>query len=244
MKVHIVQVNENLRDIARKYNISVEDIIKNNQHISHARHILPGMKLKLPILSEEANIRFRDQMLQIQDYYPTLEDFEHNDKLKPENNANQGSPSQQTSQIATTPSYHDSKPTYPQTQLTQPTQPQTGTMGQSIYQPQQTPYIAPNYGQQSYVNPPYQQNLQGQHPQQQWLNYLQWYQQFYPYTPPGTSIYQPNTYQYPPSSQSPSYSKIETPKIKEKPNAQEKEGKKEQPKMLRIDLRKTKTDKS
>ena len=75
MKIHIVQSNESLKEIAKKYDIAVEEIIKNNQHISNVHHILPGMILRLPILNEEATDKFRDNTIDIKEYYPTIDDF-------------------------------------------------------------------------------------------------------------------------------------------------------------------------
>lgn len=75
MKIHIVQANETLESIAHKYQIHVDDIIKNNLHISHAKNIMPGMKLKLPILAEPAQEKLRENTISIEEYYPTLENF-------------------------------------------------------------------------------------------------------------------------------------------------------------------------
>lgn len=75
MKIHIVQSNESLKEIAKKYDIAVEEIIKNNQHISNVHHILPGMILRLPILNEEATDKFRNNTIDIKEYYPTIDDF-------------------------------------------------------------------------------------------------------------------------------------------------------------------------
>lgn len=173
MKVHIVQVNETLRDIARKYNITVEDIIKNNQHISHARHILPGMKLKLPILSEEANTRFRDQMLQIHDYYPTLEDFHKaaDENKSPEEGVKQAPSATQTVSASDTPSQR------PQTYM---------YMGQAVVQPSYPYAYLPGYTYPSY---PTGESWGA------WPHYNQTYPSFYHYfLPSGTIPYVHPTY--------------------------------------------------
>jgi len=75
MKYHVVQINETVHDIARKYQISVEEIMKLNRHITSPEYIIPGMKLRLPVLTEEVSEELKDNFLDIEKYYPKIEDF-------------------------------------------------------------------------------------------------------------------------------------------------------------------------
>ncbi|NLC95168.1 MAG: LysM peptidoglycan-binding domain-containing protein, partial [Bacilli bacterium] len=69
MKYHVVQVNETVHDVARKYQISVEEIMKLNRHITSPEYIIPGMKLRLPVLTEEVSEELKDNFLDIEKYY-------------------------------------------------------------------------------------------------------------------------------------------------------------------------------
>lgn len=172
MKVHIVQINESLKDIARKYDLTIEDIIKNNQHISSARNILPGMKLKLPILAEVAEEKLRENMMNIQDYYPTLDDFkkkedlvftksQENDQAKEQEHKEEPKKQEQAKpQPQTVPSY-----TYYQQQAQM--QPQQQPIPSPYMMPQQSQAQMMNYYQGQYEYPSYPTQLQGQ------LNYGQ-----------------------------------------------------------------------
>ncbi len=75
MKYHIVQVNERIQDIARKYHVTVDEIVKLNRHINNIDYIVPGMKIRLPVLSEEVSEELKDSFLDIDKYYPKVEDF-------------------------------------------------------------------------------------------------------------------------------------------------------------------------
>lgn len=75
MKYHVVQVNERIHDIARKYNVTIDEIKKLNRHISNIEYIIPGMKLRLPVLSEPVSEELKENFLDIEKYYPKMEDF-------------------------------------------------------------------------------------------------------------------------------------------------------------------------
>src|SRR5690625_584803 len=48
MKIHIVQKADTLQSVIAMYQISKEEIEKENPHISDIRQLIPGMKLKIP----------------------------------------------------------------------------------------------------------------------------------------------------------------------------------------------------
>lgn len=75
MKYHIVQINEHIQDISRKYNVSVEEIVKLNRHINNLDSIIPGMKIRLPVLNDEISDELKNNFLDIEKYYPKVEDF-------------------------------------------------------------------------------------------------------------------------------------------------------------------------
>jgi LysM repeat protein len=173
MKVHIVQVNESLKDIARKYDLPVEDVIKNNLHISNVKHILPGMKLRLPILAEEAEEKLHENTINIQEYYPTLEDFikhEESKVLDDHDNEIEFEEFEEVEEDVVEEDVNQSDQQPEPQQQPQPSQPQPQ---------QQNPY----YGsiQQPYYQQAYNQQPQPQYPYQQ--PYYQQPMNPYPYNP-------------------------------------------------------------
>ncbi len=85
MKFHIVQVSERIDDISRKYNVAKEEIIKLNRHINNIDSIVPGMKIRLPILSDEVSDQMKGSFLDIEKYYPKVDDFKEV-KIEKKNN--------------------------------------------------------------------------------------------------------------------------------------------------------------
>ena len=70
MKIHIVQRSDTFESIAKRYGISVQDLIGTNTHINYASGLVPGLKVKIPIppRQEEPMV---DQ--HIQKYYPSID---------------------------------------------------------------------------------------------------------------------------------------------------------------------------
>src|SRR5690625_3674535 len=52
LRIHIVQKGDILYDIAKKYNVDFEDIVKMNPQLSSPDMIMPGMKIKIPTESK------------------------------------------------------------------------------------------------------------------------------------------------------------------------------------------------
>ena len=48
MKIHIIQKADTLQSVIAMYQISKEEIEKENPHISDIQQLIPGMKLKIP----------------------------------------------------------------------------------------------------------------------------------------------------------------------------------------------------
>lgn len=114
MKYHIVQVNEKIQDISRKYNVPVEEIIKLNRHVNNIDYIVPGMKLRLPILTEPVNEEIKNHFLDIEKYYPKLDDFKEVEiKEKQEEKEHE---EVKKTEVKQTPSYVKPNPYYYQPQ--------------------------------------------------------------------------------------------------------------------------------
>jgi len=60
LRIHIVQKGDILSDLAKKYNVSLEDIVNLNPQLSSPDMIMPGMKIKIP--SESKQVR-KDQLV-------------------------------------------------------------------------------------------------------------------------------------------------------------------------------------
>ncbi len=80
MKFHIVSDQETLKEIAFKYDLTEEEIKKENKHIRMWNRLIPGTKLKIPVISEAMNQDLNDMEPFIEDYYPKL-------KIEPEDTA-------------------------------------------------------------------------------------------------------------------------------------------------------------
>ena len=52
MKFHIVGNGETVEDILRGYDLTIEELKNENKHIRIWNKLIPGTKLKIPILSE------------------------------------------------------------------------------------------------------------------------------------------------------------------------------------------------
>lgn len=75
MRFHIVRSNETLYDIMSLYNLTKEEIIKENKHITSWRNLVPGTKLKIPAIPESVEQGIKDMEPFIEDYYPKLKSF-------------------------------------------------------------------------------------------------------------------------------------------------------------------------
>ncbi len=72
MKFHIVSDGEALQDILFAYNLSAEEVKKENKHIRVWARLIPGTKLKIPAISEVSAQDLNDIEPFIEDYYPKL----------------------------------------------------------------------------------------------------------------------------------------------------------------------------
>lgn len=81
MKFHIVSSSENIKKIAFLYNMEVEEIQKENRHIRDWQNLVPGTKLKIPVLSEAVINEVNEFEPFIEDYYPK---YDLNEKIDSE----------------------------------------------------------------------------------------------------------------------------------------------------------------
>ena len=72
MNFHIVRTNETIKDISLIYNVDVDEIKENNKHIRIWENLTPGLKIRLPEISESLAIEIDDVEPFIEDYYPKL----------------------------------------------------------------------------------------------------------------------------------------------------------------------------
>lgn len=172
MKFHIVQVSERIEDISRKYNVAKEEIIKLNRHINNIDSVVPGMKIRLPILSDEVSDQMKDSFLDIEKYYPKVDDFkevEIEKKIETENDGSveietniENEPEKAEVNVNPYPSYqqqfYPGYPAYPQQFVPQ---------NYPVYPCQQFQY--PQYQQQQFIPQNYvqQQMYQQQYPRYQ-----------------------------------------------------------------------------
>ncbi len=77
--IHIVKNNEAIDDILNIYKVGIEDIRTNNLHITDFYNLNPGIKLKVPFLSEEVEQVLAYSESFVSDYYPQIEDIKMSD---------------------------------------------------------------------------------------------------------------------------------------------------------------------
>lgn len=76
MKFHIVGNGESVEDILRGYDITISELKNENKHIRVWNYLIPGTKLKIPVLTESIVEEINEIEPFIEDYYPkiTIED--------------------------------------------------------------------------------------------------------------------------------------------------------------------------
>jgi hypothetical protein len=72
MKFHIVGNGENVDDILKGYDLSLDELKNENKHIRLWDKLIPGTKLKIPILSENLVEDINEIEPFIEDYYPKI----------------------------------------------------------------------------------------------------------------------------------------------------------------------------
>lgn len=82
MKFHIVRNGESIDDIVFLYGLEVEELKKSNKHIRVWDKIIPGTKLRIPVITEAVELDISIMEPFIEDYYPKLKLGEEFDQEK------------------------------------------------------------------------------------------------------------------------------------------------------------------
>ena len=82
MNFHIVRTNETIEDIALLYNVDIEEIKESNKHIRIWDNLSPGLKIRLPEISESLATEIDDVEPFIEDYYPKLSPLYKEEKIE------------------------------------------------------------------------------------------------------------------------------------------------------------------
>ena len=72
MKFHIVGNGENVDDILKGYDLTIDELKSENKHIRIWNNLIPGTKLKIPVLSESLVEDINEIEPFIEDYYPKI----------------------------------------------------------------------------------------------------------------------------------------------------------------------------
>ena len=72
MKFHIVGSNETISEILSAYDMTFEELKKENKHIRRWDNLIPGTKLKIPVITESMNEEINSTEPFIEDYYPKM----------------------------------------------------------------------------------------------------------------------------------------------------------------------------
>ena len=72
MKFHIVGNGETIEDILNGYDITFDELKNENKHIRIWHTLIPGTKLKIPVLTEAIIEELNEVEPFIEDYYPKI----------------------------------------------------------------------------------------------------------------------------------------------------------------------------
>ena len=89
MKFHIVKNGESLKDILFMYSITEDEFRELNRHIKSWKDLIPGIKVKIPVIPESVDNDILDMEPFIEDYYPkndSYEEEEYEEESKIEDN--------------------------------------------------------------------------------------------------------------------------------------------------------------
>ena len=82
MKFHIVRTNETIKEIINIYSLTMSELKENNRHVRDWNKLIPGTKLKIPIINQAVEQEIIDMEPFIEDYYPrnNIKDFNNEEK--------------------------------------------------------------------------------------------------------------------------------------------------------------------
>ena len=70
MKFHIVRNQETAKEILNTYSLTLNELKEYNRHVRDWNKLIPGTKLKIPIINEAVEQDIIDMEPFIEDYYP------------------------------------------------------------------------------------------------------------------------------------------------------------------------------
>ena len=70
MKFHIVRNQETTKEILQIYSLSINELKEVNRHVRDWNKLIPGTKLKIPIINEAIEQDIIDMEPFVEDYYP------------------------------------------------------------------------------------------------------------------------------------------------------------------------------
>lgn len=70
---HIVKQNENINDILMMYHVNFEELKHYNSHITDFKNLHSGIKLLIPLISEEVEQILEKTEGFVMDYYPKID---------------------------------------------------------------------------------------------------------------------------------------------------------------------------
>lgn len=70
MKFHIVRNHETIKEILNTYSLTINELKEYNRHIKEWNKLIPGTKLKIPIINESVEQDMIDMEPFIEEYYP------------------------------------------------------------------------------------------------------------------------------------------------------------------------------
>lgn len=72
MLEHVVKANESVDSILSGYHITLDELKRYNSHITDFSHLIGGVKLMIPIISQEVNQILDRTEGFVMDYYPKI----------------------------------------------------------------------------------------------------------------------------------------------------------------------------
>lgn len=73
MNYHIVRTNDKMETIINLYNLTTNELVDLNKHITNWNNLIPGTRIKLPPISEALFDELNDIEPFIEDYYPKID---------------------------------------------------------------------------------------------------------------------------------------------------------------------------
>ena len=70
MKFHIVENGERVKDILFLYSLNIDELKECNRHIKFWDKLIPGTKIKIPVIPESVDNDIMEMEPFIEDYYP------------------------------------------------------------------------------------------------------------------------------------------------------------------------------